>query len=192
MSDYSTQTVAQLKEILKGKGLSIEGKKADLVQRLQEHDSQQQQPPPQQQQPEPEVAEQQPEQPETKLEGNTQENESTLTVIQPKEQQQQQQQEEPKPKQLSPEERKQLAIELLTKKVQRAEKFGDEQAANDAKKDLARVEKFGVELGTALAREIGLVDNSLSNKKFNHYKRNNKRGFKGNKGRKGGFRKNRN
>lgn len=191
MSDYSTQTVAQLKEILKGKGLSIEGKKADLVQRLQEHDSQQQQPPPQQQQPEPEVAEQQPEQPETKLEGNTQENESTLTVIQPKEQEQQQE-EEPKPKQLSPEERKQLAIELLTKKVQRAEKFGDEQAANDAKKDLARVEKFGVELGTALAREIGLVDNSLSNKKFNHYKRNNKRGFKGNKGRKGGFRKNRN
>lgn len=191
MSDYSTQTVAQLKEILKGKGLSIEGKKADLVQRLQEHDSQQQQPPPQQQQPEPEVAEQQPEQPETKLEGNTQENESTLTVIQPKEQEQQQQ-EEPKPKQLSPEERKQLAIELLTKKVQRAEKFGDEQAANDAKKDLTRVEKFGVELGTALAREIGLVDNSLSNKKFNHHKRNNKRGFKGNKGRKGGFRKNRN
>ena len=53
------------------------------------------------------------------------------------------------------------------------------------KKDLARVEKFGVELGTALAREIGLVDNSLSNKKFNHHKRNNKRGFKGNKGRKG-------
>ncbi|KGR11746.1 hypothetical protein MG5_02293 [Candida albicans P57072] len=195
MSDYSTQTVAQLKEILKGKGLSIEGKKADLVQRLHEHDTQQQQQPPQQQQqPEPEVAEQQPEQPETKLEGKTQENESTLTVIQPKEQQQQQQQqqEEPKPKQLSPEERKQLAIELLTKKVQRAEKFGDEQAANDAKKDLARVEKFGVELGTALAREIGLVDNSLSNKKFNHYKRNNKRGFKGNKGRKGGFRKNRN
>lgn len=191
MSDYSTQTVAQLKEILKGKGLSIEGKKADLVQRLQEHDTQQQQPPQQQQQPEPEVAEQQPEQPETKLEGNTQENESTLTVIQPKEQEQQQQ-EEPKPKQLSPEERKQLAIELLTKKVQRAEKFGDEQAANDAKKDLARVEKFGVELGTALAREIGLVDNSLSNKKFNHHKRNNKRGFKGNKGRKGGFRKNRN
>ncbi|KAF6063857.1 SAP domain family protein [Candida albicans] len=131
MSDYSTQTVAQLKEILKGKGLSIEGKKADLVQRLHEHDTQQQQPPQQQQ---PEVAEQQPEQPETKLEGKTQENESTLTVIQPKEQQQQQQQEEPKPKQLSPEERKQLAIELLTKKVQRAEKFGDEQAANDAKK----------------------------------------------------------
>lgn len=193
MSDYSTQTVAQLKEILKGKGLSIEGKKADLVQRLHEHDTQQQQPPQQQQQqPEPEVAEQQPEQPETKLEGNTQENESTLTVIQSKEQQQQQEEEEPKPKQLSPEERKQLAIELLTKKVQRAEKFGDEQAANDAKKDLARVEKFGVELGTALAREIGLVDNSLSNKKFNHYKRNNKRGFKGNKGRKGGFRKNRN
>ena len=123
--------------------------------------------------------------------GNTQENESKLTFIQPKEQEQQQQ-EEPKPKQLSPEERKQLAIELLTKKVQRAEKFGDEQAANDAKKDLARVEKFGVELGTALAREIGLVDNSLSNKKFNHHKRNNKRGFKGNKGRKGGFRKNRN
>ncbi|CAX44101.1 protein THO1 homologue, putative [Candida dubliniensis CD36] len=192
MSDYSSQTVAQLKEILKGKGLSIEGKKADLVQRLQEHEPQQQQQQQQQQQPEPEpeVTEQQQQQPETKLEENSQENESTLTVIQPKEQQEQE--EEPKPKQLSPEERKQLAIELLTKKVQRAEKFGDEQAANDARKDLARVEKFGVEVGTALAREIGLVDNSLSNKKFNHHKRNNRRGFKGNKGRKGGFGKNRN
>ena len=34
--DYSSMTVAQLKEELKGKGLSVSGKKAVLIKRLQE------------------------------------------------------------------------------------------------------------------------------------------------------------
>ena len=40
MSDYSSQTVASLKEVLKSRGLAVDGKKADLVQRLTEHDAQ--------------------------------------------------------------------------------------------------------------------------------------------------------
>ena len=34
--DYSSMTVAELKEILKEKGLPVSGKKADLIQRLSE------------------------------------------------------------------------------------------------------------------------------------------------------------
>ncbi len=34
--DYSSMTVPQLKKILKGKGLSVSGKKADLISRLEE------------------------------------------------------------------------------------------------------------------------------------------------------------
>ncbi|KAL6449890.1 THO1 Protein THO1 [Candida maltosa Xu316] len=166
-------------------GLSIDGKKAELVQRLEEFDSSQQQQQQQPEQPEAEqpaaaVAEHEESKPEDanpveSTDGTTKtEDESTLTVIQPKQKEEE--------KKLSPEEIKKLAIEHLETKVKRAEKFGDEDAANEAKKALKRVEKFGVELGTALAREIGLVDKSLSDKKKN-FRRGG--GFKGkNKNRK--------
>ena len=36
MSDYEKMTVAELKEILKEKGLPVSGKKADLIERLSE------------------------------------------------------------------------------------------------------------------------------------------------------------
>ncbi|RLV90612.1 Protein THO1 [Spathaspora sp. JA1] len=182
MTDYTTQTVAQLKELLKGKGLPTDGKKADLVSRLTEADEQQQ---PEQQQSQGEN--------ESVVEDTTQttvseqvstdgasssagadvgpEEESTLTVIQPVEKEQ--------PKVLTAEERKSLAVELLKKKVSRAEKFGDEAGAEAARKDLIRVEKFGVELGTALAREIGLVDKSLgsgSGRRHNHHHNKFKKG----------------
>ncbi len=39
MSDYADLTVAELKELLKGRGLTVSGKKADLIGRLLEHDS---------------------------------------------------------------------------------------------------------------------------------------------------------
>ncbi|RCK66976.1 Protein THO1 [Candida viswanathii] len=177
-SELSSKTVAELKLLLKESGLSTDGKKAELVQRLQEHQEQgagaapapaaaeQQEEQPQQQSEEQSTTAQEtkPETEQTK-EGDGEE-ESTLTVIQPKE----------PPKQLSAEERKELAISLLEKKIKRAEKFGDEQAANEARKDLKRVEKFGVELGTALAREIGLVDKTLPNR--NRHNRRFNRGFK--------------
>jgi len=172
MSDYSTKTVPQLKDILKQKNLSIDGKKADLIQRLVEFDSQSNEtvvPEPEADAPASEAAEQPAASTEEPAPAGA-ENDSTLTVIQPKEDEPTQ---PPPPKVLSPEERKSLAVELLKKKVARAEKFGDEQAAENAKKDLVRVEKFGVEPGTALAKEIGIVDSSLPNgrrfhKKFNH------------------------
>lgn len=157
MTDYNSNTVPQLKELLKERGLSTDGKKADLVSRLSENDGAKQ---PEESQPEAvadngetaaePVAE---ETGETPVEGSGAEADTK-----PEEP------EEPKEekKVLSPEERKQLAVDLLTKKIQRAEKFGDESSAEAARKDLARIEKFGVEPGTALAREIGLVDKSFN------------------------------
>ncbi|EGW32843.1 uncharacterized protein SPAPADRAFT_60185 [Spathaspora passalidarum NRRL Y-27907] len=182
MSDYNSQTVAQLKELLKAKGLATDGKKADLVQRLTEADEQAPAEAPQQQQQQQQQAEGEPAadaqiapEPTSTADGeitsgDVPENESTLTVIQPVEKEE--------PKVLTAEERKQLAVELLTKKISRAEKFGDEAGAEAARKDLVRVEKFGVEAGTALAREIGLVDKSLGSghKRHHHHKKGFKKG----------------
>lgn len=186
-SELSTKTVVELKLLLKENGLSTDGKKVELVQRLQEFqdqntpvattttaaaaapESEQQSEESKPITEEGETGQQQEEEEEgEKSNSNEGAEESTLTVIQP--------QPKEEPKQLSAEERKELAISLLEKKIKRAEKFGDEQAANDARKDLKRVEKFGVELGTALAREIGLVDKTLPNK--NRHNRRFNRGFK--------------
>ena len=183
-SELSTKTVVELKLLLKANGLSTDGKKVELVQRLQEFQEQNTsvaatattdapaaapEPEPEQQQEQQQSEESKPITEEGEKSNSTEgAEESTLTVIQP--------QPKEEPKQLSAEERKELAISLLEKKIKRAEKFGDEQAANDARKDLKRVEKFGVELGTALAREIGLVDKTLPNK--NRHNRRFNRGFK--------------
>lgn len=187
MSEYSSKTVPQLKEILKEKNLSTEGKKADLIERLNQQllnevakqetqvgDEQQQQ----QQQVQPENHDDQVQNGKSEdIVDNAAGEDPTLTVIQPK---------QPEvPKVLTAEERKSLAIELLNKKISRAVKFGDEAAAEVARKDLNRVEKFGVENGTALAREIGIVDQGLPThkRKFNKkFSKKNKSNFKPNHG----------
>lgn len=157
MAEYASQTVAQLKVLLTERGLATDGKKADLVQRLTENDGQTTEPAaepvsePLETAPAP-VAAQEAEKPETAVSDAS----APLEVLETKD-------EKPKPKVLSPEERKLLAVDLLTKKLKRAEKFGDDAGAEAARKDLNRVEKFGVELGTALAREIGIVDKTFSN-----------------------------
>lgn len=176
MSDYSSNTVNQLKEILESRGLPTTGKKADLVERLVEADKST----------------------ETQEESKPEETvETTEKVEEPQEVKEETEETAPAeteeakpepPKKLTPEERKQLAVELLNKKIQRAEKFGDEASAETARKDLKRVEKFGVEPGTALAKEIGLVDNSFNNglrdKPFRKFKKGGfkNRGGKGNRG----------
>lgn len=176
MADYASQTVAQLKEILKERGLSTEGKKADLVSRLTESDSAN-----------PgeattttsttNVAETatQPisetgngaatEATETNEQADTTGGTTTTETVTSNDTTSEAKKEKEAPKVLTPEERKSLAVELLNKKIARAEKFGDEAAAEQARKDLNRVSKFGVELGTSLAKEIGLVDNKLGEKK---------------------------
>ncbi|KAI5961136.1 hypothetical protein CANMA_003910 [Candida margitis] len=182
MADYASQTVAQLKEILKERGLSTEGKKADLVARLTESDSgntgegttttatvEAAAPVTQatvatetgQSGGANETTENNDQADTTRATTtDTTDTTDTTTATEAKE-------EKEAPKVLTPEERKTLAVELLNKKIARAEKFGDEAAAEQARKDLNRVSKFGVELGTSLAREIGLVDNKLGEKK-NH------------------------
>lgn len=192
MSDYSSFTVAQLKEALKEKGLPVDGKKADLLQRLLDNvkqeapaggeldDEEEEVEAPKAAEPE-SVPEPVPESAAAPTEEAKPENGASTEEV-PAEKE-----EKPKPKVLTPEERKQLAVELLTKKVKRAEKFGDEAAAEAARKDLARVEKFGVELGTGLAREIGILDKNF-NQGLRTHKFNNKhkKGFKKNN-KKGGF-----
>lgn len=162
MSDYASLTVAQLKEQLKTKGLATDGKKAELVQRLTDSDSAEVAEPEKAEEP---VAEPQAtgesaeagEAAETGAAGESAEAVEAETAAEPAAEPV-----EAKPKTLSPEERKQLAVELLNKKIKRAEKFGDEALAQAARKDLARVEKFGVDAGTALAKEIGYLDRSIN------------------------------
>lgn len=193
MVDYSTQNVSQLKELLKAKGLPSEGKKAELISRLQLADVS-----------ESSAAESSAksvaEEPATKTEttATTEPKESDdlvavegsddfsskksgePTTEESKEESKDESNEDPKgetkvegthaskpeseatpakeepPKVHTPEERKQKALELLETKIRRAIKFGDEAGAAEAKRVLARVEKFGVELGTALAVELGI------------------------------------
>lgn len=182
MADYASQTVAQLKEVLKERGLSTEGKKADLVARLTESDSSTLG-----EAAEPTTTSTNAAEPATETpveaagatvkesaavnaqadatEATASTNTTTTTESASNDTTSETKEEKEAPKVLTPEERKSLAVELLNKKIARAEKFGDEAAAEQARKDLNRVSKFGVELGTSLAREIGLVDNKLGDKK---------------------------
>lgn len=152
MTEYASLTVASLKELLKGKGLPVDGKKADLVARLTEADgaSGELDEPEAEEKPEaePEAAA------ETKEDAAEAPEEAPAPAAEPEKK-------EPK-KTLTPEERKQMAVDLLTKKIKRAEKFGDDALAQAAKKDLARVEKFGVDPSTALAKEIGSLHREVN------------------------------
>lgn len=189
MSEFSSLTVAQLKEALKAKGLATDGKKADLVARLSEA-----------------LTEESTEATQAPVEATSEETNAKAatdngkgaqlptdtepvaaeTAPEAEAEAKPESEKKPEKKVLTPEERKQLAVDLLTKKIKRAEKFGDEAAATAAKKDLARVEKFGVDPSTALAKEIGALDRDvnteLSNKKFRRGNGNNKRRNKGKNG----------
>lgn len=175
MTETSSLTVAQLKEALKAKGLSTEGKKADLVARLSEalaskgelDDVDEEKVP--EAEPETAAAEQDSKIAETQAgekiveesvngEANGEANAQTEASVEASKETEK----KPEKKVLTPEERKQMAVDLLTKKIKRAEKFGDEAAATAAKKDLARVEKFGVDPSTALAKEIGALDRDVN------------------------------
>lgn len=161
MLDYASLTVAQLKEQLKAKSLPTDGKKADLVARLTDAEASNGN--------ELDDGEDEATEPATAADevaapaeaaGEAEPAVDAVEAAEPVEESVKE--EEPKKKVLTPEERKQLAVDLLTKKLKRAEKFGDEALAQEARSNLARVEKFGVDPGTALAKEIGAVDRSIN------------------------------
>lgn len=148
---YSDQTVAQLKEELTKRELSTTGVKSVLIARLEEDDSKKNDI----EEPKEEELKEEPKE-ETKIEEpeettTTGETTETTKIEEP----------ESKPKSIkefTPEERKALAVEFLNKKIERAKKFGTDDDIESIEKDLKRVEKFGVELGTSLAKEIGLTN----------------------------------
>jgi SAP domain-containing ribonucleoprotein len=188
MSTYSTQTVAQLKEVLKSRGLSTAGVKSDLVSRLEEADNATSAPAeaaPVSETPAtaPEPVEEQKE----TLPAPPAEEEELLEIDDAAEKLEKPEKPEPAAvepkKELTPEERKAAAIELITKRIARAKKFGSEEDVSQAEKDLARVEKFGVDLGTALAREIGLASSEGLQTKHRHNSKSKSRGGRG----RGGF-----
>lgn len=77
----------------------------------------------------------------------------------------------------TPETLKASAVELLNRKIARAQKFGEDDQVALLKANLARVEKFGVELDSALARELGFAPPKSSkpasrvNNHSNHHNR---------------------
>lgn len=195
---YSSQTVSQLRELLKSRGLSTTGVKAELVTRLETFDSEQ-------------LAAESTAEPATTeqpITTTTAEDSSaveslpaneTVTEVtasadagaealdsldnasnqenEEKKKEEEKEEKEPAVKILSPEERKAAALELLNKKLFRAKKFGSEEDVQNVKKDIARIEKFGIEAGTSLAQELGLAskqgldpDNNERRAKFNRHR----------------------
>lgn len=190
MTAYKTLTVAQLKDLLKKRDLPIQGLKNELVERLEENDTAGKDG--EGEQAEKDVKEVQEEATirETSVVNAAQEPSREVQAEEKQEQEQEQekgqaqeetqhvkpeqQKEEEENKQLSPEEMKKMALELLNKKLHRAKKFGQDQSQIDSiTKLIVRVEKFGLDLQTALARELGVVkdepikNSNVTNKKTN-------------------------
>lgn len=159
-------TVAQLKELLKDKSLPVDGKKADLVARLTEADAEKgelDEPNETNTEPAGEPADEKPKEeapvtetlePQNPESSKPSEATEASDIVAGEGSEKVKADKKPEKKVLTPEERKQMAVELLTKKIKRAEKFGDESLAQEARANLARVEKFGVDRGTSLAKEI--------------------------------------
>lgn len=172
--DYSEKTVAQLKEILKERNLSIHGLKHDLIERLQSND-------------------------ETKLVDNGQilednslnnsendekkeeaivhvdqvDSKDKVDSIAFHETKEENTSKEP----ISSESLKRMAIEHLNKQIYRARKFGeDESKISNLEKQIQRIEKFGLDMNTSLAKELGFsVDLNSSILKQNHNRNIHKR-----------------
>lgn len=180
MATYSSQTVAQLKDVLKSRGLSTAGVKSELIARLEEADKTTTS---EESKTEENAAEpvgavsaapsEEKKETENKSEETEEKSEEKAVVDAPAATAsateaapvEEKKEEEKKVKELTPEERKAAALELLNKKLARAKKF-DSGNVDDLQKQIDRVEKFGVEAGTSLAKEIGIQDHSLPEKRF--------------------------
>lgn len=185
MSDYSSHTVVQLRELLRQRDLSPQGLKNELVQRLEQSDRAAESSPAQEsgevsEQKQKEVPEQKQEEQaaegETGAAGNaeTAEGEASASapVAEPASAHTPAAQPEP--------DVKQMAIDLLHKKLHRARKFGQEQEQIDAlQKQLVRIEKFGLDKSMPLAQELGVVPAAPAAQQQRHRPANKKRAHKG-------------
>lgn len=201
MADYSKLTVAQLRDMLRDKNLSTQGLKNELIERIEKDDS---------------GVVQAAEATEASAAGltDTLNTENHFAAVEEEKTETAEADtadvdvsaseaiatetlvavEEPKPvelvKILSQEEIKTMGLELLNKKLHRAKKFGQDQDEIDSLERLiTRVEKFGVDLHTTLAKELGLVKDtpkSIQNKSYRNGKQIND-----SKNRNGGIRKHR-
>lgn len=163
MVEYQNFTVSKLKEHLKEKGLALDGKKSVLIERL--------------------IAWNKDDQNKLESKDSTEEKKQIEEVQLPTSVDQLNpeiiKQEENKTYSLD--DKKALAIEFLKKKIKRAEKFGDKNSLIASKKDLVRVEKFGISLDSVLSKEIGMFEKSMdkqilhkTNMNGNKYRMNNK------------------
>ena len=198
MADYSSLTVVQLKDLLTKRNLSVGGLKNELVQRLIKDDEESKgesevspEEQNQEQGSEPAAIEEPASQNITEKKEASSEPKETN---EPKEENKDVQKPSDGPSAtaseneqaaastaapaLSPEEIKAKALDLLNKKLHRANKFGQDQADIDSlQRQINRVEKFGVDLNSKLAEELGLVSRknepeSGNNGKFKNRNKN--------------------
>lgn len=175
MADYSSLTVVQLKDLLTKRNLSVGGLKNELVQRLikddEESKGESEEPPQEQkqgQESEPATMEEPASQDIAEKEVPSEPKEIAVPKEEDKDVQKpsdgnsttvpETKQAAAPPPALSQEEIKAKALDFLNKKLHRANKFGQDQADIESlQRQINRVEKFGVDLNSKLAEEIGLV-----------------------------------
>lgn len=164
MTKYSGLLKAKLQELLTARGLPVDGTKEVLIERLEESDKiaaelDQDDDDDGEEAPaaaaEPAAA---PAVEEKKPEGTAPvEAAETPATADETPKKEEKEEEEEKKAEVTPETLKAAAIEHLTRKIARAQKFGEDQQATTLQADLARIEKFGLALDSAIARELGLA-----------------------------------
>ncbi|SJM85800.1 uncharacterized protein ZBIST_2474 [Zygosaccharomyces bailii] len=185
MSDYSSHTVVQLRELLKQRDLSPQGLKNELVQRLEQSDRAAESSPAQESGEVPEQKQkEQAAEGETGAAGNAEAAEGEASASAPVAEPASAPIAEPAsahtPAAQPEPDVKQMAIDLLHKKLHRARKFGQEQEQIDAlQKQLVRIEKFGLDKSMPLAQELGVVPAAPAAQQQRHRPANKKRAHKG-------------
>lgn len=175
VSNYSSKTVVQLKEILRSRSLATNGVKADLISRLEESDKIDAELDEQEKNddsvetkdPKPAAKPAEPAEPAKPVEEKPAATTNLASVpTAPKGAQQvsndqsseKPAEEKPKPEPkptMTLEQLKDEAVKLLQKRITRAERFNEDDEVKSLKVMLRRIEKFGVSPESEIAQELG-------------------------------------
>ncbi|ODV89495.1 hypothetical protein CANCADRAFT_4111 [Tortispora caseinolytica NRRL Y-17796] len=128
MTEYSSLKVTELKDLLKERGLSVNGNKQELVSRLEEADDALKDGPAEASEPQADT--------DAKVE------ETATKEAKPEESGEASEAKEPV-KELTKEEKEKMAIEELEKQIARSKRFGTDDW-KEAEKQIARIKKFGL------------------------------------------------